>query len=370
MAHARWAIASRSEAFAIASLSKLVGVDPYFEEAHVTLIEALEILEEPQAAARAYDLYRRILRDELHAEPRPFLVRRYEGRPPAGPPLPRDELVALSELTIHTVEWPGADPPILGIPGLAGSAHSLTGLGERLAPRHRFIALDPRGHGFSDQSPNGYDLARNVEDVRQLIEKLKLLRPVVLGFSLGGVTAAAVATTCAVRGLVLLEAAIGERGFLERRSKEALGPAVEALDARFASMEEYLERWRAERDHYGDEAERWVDRLARFELAPLMDGFRRRGLREALGAEVASVLAIDTLSLLRQIRCPVLIVQAALPFMHGEPWLPDSRAKAQLAACRAAELFVARASNHATLIRDPEPQLVRRIEAFVAAHCE
>lgn len=106
MAHARWAIASRSEASAIAPLSKLIGVDPYFEEAHVTLIEALELLEEPQAAARAYDLYRRILRDELHAEPRSALVQRYEGRSPAGQLLPRDELVALSEVTIHTVEWP------------------------------------------------------------------------------------------------------------------------------------------------------------------------------------------------------------------------------------------------------------------------
>ena len=286
MAHARWALAAGDCGSAVAPLSKLIGVDPYFEEAHVTLIHALELLEEPQAAARAYDLYQRIVRGELRAEPRPSLVRRYEGRPPTGPPLPSDDLVALSDVTIHTVTWPGAEPTILGIHGLAGSAHSLTALGERLAPEHRFIALDLRGHGFSDPSPNGYDLERSVDDVRQLIAKLTLVRPVVLGFSMGGVTAAAVATTCALGGLVLLEGAIGERGFLEHRSAETLGPAVEALDARFATVGEYLERWRAESDRYGDQAERWIDRLARFELAPLREGFRRRGLREALSAEV------------------------------------------------------------------------------------
>jgi pimeloyl-ACP methyl ester carboxylesterase len=255
----------------------------------------------------------------------------------------------------------------LAIHGLAGSAHSLTGLGERLAPAHRFIAMDLRGHGFSDQSPNGYGLDRNVEDVRRLMAKINLVRPVVLGYSLGGVTAAAVAGACALPGLILLEAAIADRRFFERKIPDTLGPAVEALDERFANIEEYLDRWRAERDHYGDEAERWIDRLARFELAPLMDGFRRRGLREALEAEVASLFNFDTFSLLRKVRCPVLVVQAALPFMHGEPWLPDSGAKAQLAACASAELYVASASNHATLIRDPEPDLIRRIEAFVAA---
>src|SRR5438874_12711237 len=89
--------------------------------------------------------------------------------------------------------------------GSAGSAYSLTALGERLAPVHRFLALDLRGHGFSDKPPSGYDLASHVEDVSQLIDVLALERVVVLGFSLGGPVAAGVAANRDGGGLVLLE---------------------------------------------------------------------------------------------------------------------------------------------------------------------
>ena len=53
---------------------------------------------------------------------------------------------------------PGAEPPILAIHGSTMSAYTFTALAERLTPDVRFVAVDLRGHGFSDKPPAGYDV--------------------------------------------------------------------------------------------------------------------------------------------------------------------------------------------------------------------
>jgi len=367
IACAREACVSGSQAAVLTSLSRLVAVDPYFEDAHVLLIEAYEALGRGDAAHAAYDRYQRAVRRELHAEPKPGLAQRFEDGPRAGRRLPEEDLVQLRDVTLHVVEWAGEEPAILGIHGSAGSAYSLTALGERLAPVHRFLALDLRGHGFSDKPPSGYDLASHVEDVSQLIDVLALERVVLLGFSLGGPVAAGVAANRDVGGLVLLEAAIGDRAFLGRHGHESVVPTEETLDLRFHDADEYLSQWRAATPRYSDDAERWLDRFARYELARLPDGtYRRRGLRAALRAEFESVVDANTLGILACVRCPTLLVRGGQPWIGGLPWLTDEMWDAQSAACPHATTFVAAPSNHPSLVRDPPGELIEAISTFVA----
>jgi pimeloyl-ACP methyl ester carboxylesterase len=366
VAHARAATTAESRSDAIAALGRLIAVDPYFEDGHVLLIEALESLGRYEAARSSYETYERMVRRELQAEPRPALARRFGRGARPGRALPEEDLVPLREVTLHVVDWPGDEPAVLAIHGSAGSAYSLTGLGERLAPVCRVVAMDLRGHGFSDKPPAGYDLAAHVRDVGQLIDALGLVRPVVLGFSLGGPVAAAAAAAFDVGGLVLLEGAIGDRMFLTERGAQSVDPTEATLELRFRDVDEYLEMWRAQNPRYSDEAERWLDRFARYELARLPDGrLRRRGLGTALRAEFQSVLETDTLGILERVRCPALIVRGALPWMGGDPWLPDAIWEAQVRACPHAEQFVAWSSNHASLVRDPEEDLVAAIVRFV-----
>jgi len=81
-------------------------------------------------------------------------------------------------------------PSVLFIHGLAQSRHSwedvLTG---RLAQGHRLVAMDLRGHGDSDK-PEGegaYDGGHFAGDVDAVIQRLGLVRPVVVAWSYGGV---------------------------------------------------------------------------------------------------------------------------------------------------------------------------------------
>ena len=60
---------------------------------------------------------------------------------------------------------------------------------EAFAPNHRIIAIDLRGHGQSDKPDQDYDIAGFADDMSWLIREIGLDRPVLIGHSMGGVTA-------------------------------------------------------------------------------------------------------------------------------------------------------------------------------------
>jgi esterase len=61
-------------------------------------------------------------------------------------------------------------------------------LAEMLPPRWRLIALDQRGHGFSDHAPS-YERADYLGDIAGFLDRLSLQSVVLLGNSLGGANA-------------------------------------------------------------------------------------------------------------------------------------------------------------------------------------
>lgn len=367
VAFARWTLASRRPHGAVAPLARLVTVDPYYEEGHVLLIEAYEALGEAAHAAAAYDRYQRIVRRELAAEPRPTVAYRFETMVASRPTLPREDLVPLGEVTLHVVDWAGAEPTILGLHGSAGMAHSFGALAERLTPAHRFVGVDLRGHGFSDKPPSGYDLERHVADITELIGALRLRRPVLLGHSAGGAIATFVAGKADVAGLILLEAMVGDRAFAENAAAQA-APLAGSLGQPVAGFDSYLVTWRARWGPLTNEAEHLAERWARFALAPLPDGrYRERAIRAAVEAEWMSIIAADGLGALARVTCPILIVQALKPWIGGRPYFTPAIVQAQRRAAPAAELFVARDADHATLIRDPDRELITAITRFTDA---
>jgi pimeloyl-ACP methyl ester carboxylesterase/DNA-binding SARP family transcriptional activator len=360
----RWALDHRVGRQAIEPLARLVTLDPYCEDAHVLLIETYEALGQRARAAAVYDRYQRIVRRELAAEPRPAVARRFESRLAPGVTLPREDFVPLRDVTLHIVEWAGGEPTILAIHGSAGMAHNFEALARQLAPTFRVVGVDLRGHGFSDKPPAGYDLPRHVDDLVQLIEALKLRRPVLLGHSAGGTIAAFVASRTPLAGVILLEPMIGDRAFTENAAAQA-APLVAGLDLPVAGFDAYLARWRARREPYGDDAERLVDRWARFALAPLSGAYRERALRVAVEAEWASIVGADSMSALARAPCPVLLVQALRPWFGGRPYFSSAVVRAQRRAAPRAELFVAARSDHASLIRDPESAMMEAMAAFL-----
>jgi len=129
------------------------------------------------------------------------------GRLP-GEPERTGRMMRLGDTTVRVIEHPGADPAIVLIHGLPGTAQDFDDVTAQLRGRHT-IAFDRPGFGFS--SGDYHPLAEQLTTIRQLIESLGSSRVVLVGHSYGGTLALAYAERRPqdVRGLVLVDAAAG-----------------------------------------------------------------------------------------------------------------------------------------------------------------
>jgi pimeloyl-ACP methyl ester carboxylesterase len=97
--------------------------------------------------------------------------------------------------------------PVLCLTGLTRNAHDYERLARRLAPERRIICPDYRGRGRSQYDPDwrNYRPETYLNDIRHLLAVLGLERVVVIGTSLGGVLAMAMAALMprALAGVVL-----------------------------------------------------------------------------------------------------------------------------------------------------------------------
>lgn len=97
-------------------------------------------------------------------------------------------------LSLNTVQWSSplthTGTPLVLVHGLASNARLWDGPARALAALgHPVIAIDQRGHGHSDKTDSGYDMATITDDLATLLEDLRTDgwdRPVVIGQSWGG----------------------------------------------------------------------------------------------------------------------------------------------------------------------------------------
>lgn len=100
----------------------------------------------------------------------------------------------------------GEGPPIVLIPGWMGSAFNFAPQIEALAKDFRVICFDPIGSGMSDRPSIAYSPAEHFRFARRFVEKLRVWPSVVVGHSMGGAIAYALASENPelVRGLVMI----------------------------------------------------------------------------------------------------------------------------------------------------------------------
>jgi N-formylmaleamate deformylase len=112
-----------------------------------------------------------------------------------------------SGINIYYTRTGGPKPPLVLLHGLTGSGACWSPLARALQDEYDVVMPDARGHGRSSTPRNGYRYQDHANDVRELIQRLGLAAPIVLGHSMGGMTAAVVATqlAAAVRGVILAD---------------------------------------------------------------------------------------------------------------------------------------------------------------------
>jgi pimeloyl-ACP methyl ester carboxylesterase len=105
------------------------------------------------------------------------------------------------------LDFGGEGQPVLLLHGLAGHAEEWTQTASWLTQRSRVIALDGRGHGRSERVPDDVSRAAQVADAAFVIERLELSSVLVVGHSLGALTALSLAAERPdlVHGLVIVD---------------------------------------------------------------------------------------------------------------------------------------------------------------------
>lgn len=98
------------------------------------------------------------------------------------------QFLTVNGVQLAYVDFGGKGLPLLALHGHFSRGGTFTRLADALQARWRVVALDQRGHGWSD-TPEDYSRQSYVQDVVAVIEHLNLAPVVILGHSLGGVNA-------------------------------------------------------------------------------------------------------------------------------------------------------------------------------------
>jgi len=206
-------------------------------------------------------------------------------------------LAEFDDVTIHYLDEGMADgPPVVFSHSIGVSLALWDKLAPLLADRFRVVRMDNRGHGASSVPPAPYTMGRLTHDLERLIEHLALDRPVVVGLSIGGQMAQALAAKRPemLRGAVLCATGlkIATPQMWNDRAETVRAGGMEALaDAAVA-------RWFAPGFSGSDEARGWRDRLA----ACPPEGY--------IGA-CAALAGADLISTSSVLHLPVLALAAA-----------------------------------------------------------
>jgi pimeloyl-ACP methyl ester carboxylesterase len=110
-------------------------------------------------------------------------------------------------INIHYTRTGGGKPILVLLHGLTANGACWTGLAHLLEKEYDIIMPDARGHGESSVPDYGYRYEDHANDIIGLINSLQLPLPVLLGHSMGGMTAALLASRSPklLRGLILAD---------------------------------------------------------------------------------------------------------------------------------------------------------------------
>ncbi|HXZ83926.1 MAG TPA: alpha/beta hydrolase [Myxococcota bacterium] len=166
--------------------------------------------------------------------------------------------------------------------------------------RHRVVALDQRGFGASDKPQQKYTIEGFADDVAWLCRELGLVRPAVVGHSMGGAIALALAARHPdlPRAIALCDPAV----VLPSYVRDTLGPFAQALLA--PGYREVATQF-VEQRLFGpsDDPARKARILAEMCATP----------QHVMQSAFESLAAFDSDSAARACRVPVLLIDAEVP---------------------------------------------------------
>jgi pimeloyl-ACP methyl ester carboxylesterase len=99
------------------------------------------------------------------------------------------ESVLVNGIDLHYYRTEGDKPPLVLAHGITDDGLCWLPVAEILAEDFNIIMMDARGHGRSDAPESGYTLQNLGMELAGMVQALKLNKPILLGHSMGAITA-------------------------------------------------------------------------------------------------------------------------------------------------------------------------------------
>ena len=220
--------------------------------------------------------------------------------------------VTVRDLKLHYQEWGNPDAPaIVLVHGFGVSGHMFDEFAERMEDRYHLLAIDQRGHGDSDWSPDGdYSRGAFVQDLEGFRQALGLERFILVGHSMGGLNSVSYTNSYPhrVRALVLVD--VGPES-----AKEGVDNIVRFTrgpdELEFEEFVELAHRFNQRRT-LDNIRERMRHRLKPAESGKYTWKFDKRFREQDSGLKIGSELSNDeSWQLFRDISVPTLLVRGA-----------------------------------------------------------
>src|SRR6266853_1554282 len=140
----------------------------------------------------------------------PMVPLHFQQPPPWKDPSPHTtQFVTVDKnVRLEVLDWGGSGRPLVLLAGGGDTAHVFDDFAPKLTPTFRVYGITRRGFGESGFSPEGYGADRLGDDVLAVLDSLKLIKPVLVGHSLGGEELSSLSTRhpSRVAALIYLEA--------------------------------------------------------------------------------------------------------------------------------------------------------------------
>lgn len=245
------------------------------------------------------------------------------------------------------IEFGGSGPGILLLHGLMGRARTWWSVSRWLAAYGRVVGLDARGHGRSPHRVGPWRTEDFVADAASVIRALDLAPAIVIGHSMGGLHAWALAATHPdlVRAVVVEDMAPDQRG----KTVEPWREYFDSWPLPFVSLAHVREFFGTQGDYF---VECFEERDDGYHLIASLDELYR------IAAEWGER---DYWALVERVSCPLLALEAERSAMP-----PGQMAELAARTAGPAQHLIIPGSGH--VVHDDCPDTYRgAVEAFLAA---
>lgn len=235
--------------------------------------------------------------------------------------------------------WPSRGTPLIALHGLTASYLSFAGVAERLAGRRALFALDFRGRGGSDKPSGPYGMAQHAVDVASAMRAMGLGASIIVGHSMGGFVATALAEQAPelVAALVLLDGGYAP-AMAASSSQQSLDAAlalrINQLRQTYPSRDAYQQFWRTQPHFPPDVWNSWIEAFLDYEIDGDPPALHPRAFEAGVRADLMEGLDRERIIARCQGICvPVLMLRAPAGFLPGSPPLFSDAVMEQMRTC-------------------------------------